>query len=117
MEKLIDKLKPRKGVHIVKLLHVGSLTLQLDSEVDRQAEAKKGGSHCKTFTCWLSDPFNLIVKLIDKLKPRKGVLIVKRLQFGSLTLQLDSEVDRQVEAKKGATHCKTFTFWLSDPST
>ena len=66
------------------------------------------------FDIW---PFNLIVKLIDKLKPRKGVLIVRLLRVGELTLQLDSEVDRQAEAKKGGTHCKTFTFWLSDPST
>ena len=57
------------------------------------------------------------MKLIDKLKPRKGVLIVKLLHLGSLTLQLDSEVDRQAEAKKGGTHCKTFTFRVSDPST
>ena len=98
--KLIDKLKPRKGVLIVKRLQLGSLTLQLDSKVDRQAGAKTGGMHCKTFTFRLSDPFNLIVKLIDKPRPRKGVLIVKLLQLGSLTLQLDSEVDRQAEAMK-----------------
>ena len=58
-----------------------------------------------------------MVKLMARRKQRRGVLIVKLLHFGSLTLQRDSEVDRQAEAKKGGTHCKTFTFWLSDPST
>ena len=57
------------------------------------------------------------VKLIDNLKPRKGVLIVKLLRSAALTHEYDSEVDRQAEAKKGGTHCKTFTLWLSDPST
>ena len=85
--KLIDKLKQRKGVLIVKLLHFGFLTLQLDIQVLVQADAMK------------------------------GVLIVKLLHFGSLTLQLDSEVDRQAEAKKVGIHCKTITSWLSDPST
>ena len=66
----MKKSKPRKAVLIVKLLHFVSLTLQLDSEVDRQAEAKKGGS------------------------------IVKLLYFCSLTLQLDSEIDRQSVIKK-----------------